>query len=138
VVAIEHLDDDGNTVPFSDGLSPETVSWQAYAPQGTHARRGWVEPKHGFIWPTVSTAALGRVRVRYTAGYADTVDTLPDLVKAAILLIAGSFDQFRSEQHLSERSSKVEQLPFGAQQIMRAFLYTALPTQPLRTTPWVL
>lgn len=135
VQSVAYIADDGSSVPFSDGASPETVSWQSYAPQGDHPRRGWVEPKATFAWPIITPSA-GRVRIRYTAGYSATAGAAPDLVKAAILLLVGQFEQFRSETHLSERSSKIEQLPLGAQQIMRAFQASALPSVPL-VSSWV-
>ena len=46
-------------------------------------------------------------------------------------LLVAHFDQFRSEVHLSDRSTKVEKLPFGAEQILRGFKYAALPSQVL-------
>lgn len=135
VVSVEYLDGD-TAVSFTDGASPEVAHWQSYAPAGAHAKRGWVELKSGQSWPTV-TVSTQAVRIRYTAGYGDTDADVPDLVKAAIGLLVAHFEQFRSEVHLSERSGKLEQLPFGLQQIVRGFLWSAASNQQLRTNTWV-
>jgi uncharacterized phiE125 gp8 family phage protein len=131
VLSVDYLSGD-DYVAFTDGASPEVALWQSYAPQGAHAKRGWVELKTGQTWPVVTTSAQA-IRIRYTAGYGDAEADVPDLVKAAILLMVANFEQFRSEVHLSERSSKLEQLPFGMQQIIRGFLWSAASTQQLRT-----
>lgn len=129
VVSVVYVDADGATTPFDDGASPATASWQVRAPSGVYARRGLVEPIYGSVWPT-TRAEAGAVRIRYEAGYASTSDEVPALIKAALLLLVGHFDQFRSEVHLSE-SAKLEKLPFGAEQIMDAFKHSAKSSQVL-------
>ncbi len=130
VLAVEYVDGNGDTVGFTDGGSPEVVSWQSRAPRGVTAGRGWVELKSGLTWPTPRVEA-GSVRVRYTAGYAETAGEVPELVRACLCLLMAHFEQFRSEVHLAERSSKLEKLPLGAEQIMLGFKYTAMPRQVL-------
>jgi uncharacterized phiE125 gp8 family phage protein len=132
VLAVEYVSGDGTVLSFGDGASPETVSWQTRAPAGVPARRGWVETKYGMLWPLARIEA-GAVRIRYEAGYAEAQDEMPDLIKAALLLLVGHFDQFRSEVHMSEGSSKLERLPFGASSIIREFMNDSLSTQVLRT-----
>jgi uncharacterized phiE125 gp8 family phage protein len=128
VLAVEYVsDDDGTLTSFGDGASPETVSWQAGYPEGTYARRGWVEPIYNVRWPTTARVQSGAVRIRYEAGYADTTDEVPELIKAILLLMVGQMDQFRSESE----SSSVGRLPFGIDQMISGFKYSAWGAQVL-------
>lgn len=130
VVSLVYVSGDGTVINFSDGASPEVLSWQAKTPSGVPARRGWIEPLSGLSWP-IARIETGAVRIQYTCGYAETTEEVPPLIQAAVALLVGHFDQFRSEVHLSDRSSKVERLPFGSEQIMRGFIHSAKASQVL-------
>lgn len=129
VLTVETLDTAGAYTSFTDGASPETEQWQAQAPAGLYAPRGWIEPLAGTLWPSAWGSPEG-IRIRYTAGYAETSAEVPEMIKAILLKLVGSFDQFRSETHFSE-GARVERLPFGVDQMISAFKYNALPSQVL-------
>lgn len=129
VESVRYATDGGTLVDWEDG-SPLTPLWSAITPQGRYARRGWIAPLTGGLWPSITTALPGAVRIQFTAGMAATPADVPDIVKAALLLLVGSFDQFRSEQHFSE-GARVEAVPFGAEQIIDGFKKTALGSQVL-------
>lgn len=120
---------DGVQTPWVDG-SPSTALWQATTPEGRYARRGWVEPLSGGMWPSLTSGGPGAVRIAFTAGYADNSGEVPEVIKAALLMLVSSFDQFRSETHFSE-GARVELIPFGAEQIIDGFKKTALAAQVL-------
>ena len=118
---------DGEVVTLSDG-SPTTALWRASTPAGDYAKRGWIESISG-TWPTADTRR-DAVRIRYTAGYAESQSAVPSLVRAALLLLVGQFDQFRAELHVSQ-GARIERLPMGLDQMIAAFKTTALSTQVL-------
>ena len=126
VQAVEYLDSDGALTAFTDGASPASDLWLVRKPEGVYARRGWVLPAVGQVWPYAQTVP-GAVRIRYEAGYADTQSDVPHLVKLALLHLVGQFDQFRS--NLFEGS--VTPIPFGADAMIAAFKYSAYPSQVL-------
>lgn len=128
VLSVSYVDAQGDLVAFQDG-SPSTNLWQAVTPAGVHGRRGWIEPVSGQAWPTARDEA-GAVRIRYQAGYAATPSEVPALIRAALLLLVGQFDQFRSELHISE-GAKLERLPFGVDQMLSGFKFSAYPSQVL-------
>lgn len=127
VSSVTYAASDGTFSEWVDG-SPSTPLYTVMAPAGIYARRGWVAPLAGGLWPTAGLTVPGAVRIRFTAGIADAPENVPDVVKAALLMLVGSFDQFRSEQHFSE-GARVEEVPFGAAQIIDGFKKTAYATQ---------
>jgi uncharacterized phiE125 gp8 family phage protein len=129
VESVQYIGSDGSFSDWVDG-SPSTALWEVVAPEGIHARRGWITPIGSGVWPTPGLIVPGAVRIAFTAGYAETAADVPDLIKAALLMIVGSFDQFRSEQHFST-GARVEEVPFGAAQILDGFKKTAMGTQAL-------
>lgn len=83
---------------------------------------GWVVPADGASWPTPMDA-INSVRVRFTAGYAPSTDSPPDLranipfdIKAAILLHVGSMYEHREEVVVGSSAAK---LPVGAEALLR-------------------
>ena len=128
VVSVKYVSGDGTIIDFSDG-SPAVPSWQTRSPLGVYARRGWVELKDGVQWPT-ARGDSGSVRIQYRAGYADDVSEVPDMIRAALLLLVGSFERFRSETYVAEGGS-ISRLPFGVDQMLLAFKNTALASQVL-------
>lgn len=133
VVSVQYLDGNGDLQPFTDGASPEVPHYTVHAPQGTYATRGWLEVNAGLSWPS-TRVETGAVRIQFVAGYGDETTDVPELIKTALLYLVGHFDQFRSEVHLTERGGKLERLPFGVQQILDGFKYSAWPTIVPRTS----
>jgi uncharacterized phiE125 gp8 family phage protein len=133
VISVEYADGSGDYVSFSDGGSPDVPYWQFSAPSGPYARRGYIEPISGMVWP-VAACQAGAVKITYTAGYGGDPDDVPDLVRSILCLMIANLDQFRSETHLSERGAKLERLPFGMQQLLDEFKYSAMPSTLLMGT----
>jgi uncharacterized phiE125 gp8 family phage protein len=129
VTSVSYINESGTLTSFDDAASPATVSWQAGYPAGVFARRGWVEPIADATWPTARVES-GAVRIRYVAGYAESAGEVPDSIKAILLLMVAQFDGFRSELHVSE-GARLERLPFGIDQMILGFKYSALPSQVL-------
>ena len=123
VESVTYVSADGTVLSVTDGASPETDLWQSRTPEGVYAPPGWVELISGNVWP-VARSEAGAVRVRYTAGYGETEDEVPAAVKAVLLLLVGMFDQFRSQMH----EGNVDQLPYGVDQMLFAFKWSAVPT----------
>lgn len=109
VSSVSSVDSDGTVVPFSDGASPETVSWRMVAPQGLYAGCGWVEPISGAAWPTPGYRSDAG-RIRFTAGYAATADAVPALIRGHLLMLVQAMDQFRGPLHYSE-GARVDKVP---------------------------
>lgn len=126
VLSVKYVSSDGSILDFTGG-SPEAPLWQTKAPTGPHARRGWIEPIEGQSWPTAREES-GAVRIQFLAGYGDTTGDVPDLIKAALLLLVGQLDRYRSE--ISDGAS-LQQLPLGLDQMISGFKYTAYPSQVL-------
>jgi uncharacterized phiE125 gp8 family phage protein len=122
VASVTYIDGNGDEVAFTDGASPETVSWRAVAPQGLHAACGWVEPISGLSWPTAAVQS-DAARIRFTAGYAASADGVPALIKAHLLMLVGGMDQFRGNLHYSE-GARVERVPADILDLT-AFKYTS-------------
>jgi hypothetical protein len=131
VLSVEYVGPDGTYLNFSDLASPETVFFDVTTPAGVHARRGYVLPITGRSWPTPSVVRPDAVKIRYRAGYGADEDSVPALVKGILCRLVGAANQFRSEVHLSERGSKLEQLPLGSDQLLSAFKYASLPSVAL-------
>lgn len=122
-----------------EGSPDETVlvegtDYVVEAPSGPYASRGIIRPVSGGSWPSVSLG-IGSVRIRYRAGYGTQPGHVPELIKGALYFLVGHFHRFRSETHVSERGS-IESLPLGAEAIIRAFKYSALPQLPPMRTAW--
>ena len=88
----------------------------------TVSEPGWVVGMKGSTWPTPMDA-VNTVRIRFTAGYAPTNDSPPDLranipfdIKAAILLHVGSMYENREEVVVG---GIIGQLPWGAEALLR-------------------
>ncbi len=130
VVSVTYLDATNTLVPFSDGASPETLYWQFGAPAGPYARRGWVRPIPSRSWPS-ALADPAAARIRYTCGYGDSPEDIPELIRGVLCYLVAHFDQFRGAVHEARRGQVLE-LPYGVQAMLDGFKGTALPSQVLR------
>ncbi len=93
---------------------------------GSHCKRGRVVLAATATWPGTSGQPKS-VRIRYQAGYGDAPGDVPELCKGALYFLVGHFHQFRAEVHAGDRFT-IAKLPFGAEEILRGFRYSALPT----------
>lgn len=88
---------------------------------------GAIELASGSTWPT--TSGLSRsIRIRRTCGYGETPDEVPALIKGALLFLVGHF--YRNRHEVTEKA--LQQIPMGADMLMRGFKYAALQTTPPR------
>ena len=127
VNSIKYLDATGAYVDFSDGGSPETLYWQAGAPQGPYARRGWVRPIAGQCWP-ITQPDPAAVKINYDCGYGG-VEDVPELARGILCYLIASYDQNRSP--VAFRSA-FSDFPIGISEVLDGFKSTALPSQVLR------
>lgn len=114
----------------------EGTDYDIDAPRGPYASRGVVRPITGGSWPSPTTG-LGAVRIRYDAGYGDHPGDVPELIKGALYFLVGHFHKFRAEIYEGAPGSSIQGMPLGAEAIIRAFKYSALPSQPPLRTTWV-
>ena len=126
-----YVNENGDTVSFNDGASPAANLFTMQAPVGPYARRGWVLPNYGQMWP-MAREQRGAVRIRYTCGYGSTPDEIPALVRGILCYLVAHFDQFPS----ATVDGTVNTLPLGMQAMMDGFKYSALPSQVLRQYGW--
>lgn len=101
-------------------------TYTVMAPSGPQASPGWVQLGYGGSWPRIQPV-LGAVRVRFQAGYGSAPGDVPELVRTLLYLLVGHFHKYRSETVETRFGSALSSLPFGVDQIMRGFKYTALP-----------
>lgn len=127
VPSITYIDGDGVTQSFTDGASPETNLFTVSAPVGPYARRGFVEPIYGQVWPT-ARCQTGSVKIRYTCGYGTTPEAMPALVRSALCAIIAQIDTYPSATN--ERT--VSDVPLSLKMMLDGFKYSALPSQLLR------
>lgn len=126
VVSVCYIDAAGALVPFSDGASPETLSYQTKAPAGPYAERGWIEPLYGMTWP-IARAESGAVRIQYRCGYGATSDDIPNVARQLICWAVACFDQ-----HRGPGEKVYADMPIGVQMMFDEFKYSAFPGGALR------
>lgn len=95
--------------------SAETVGSPGVALFDPFCPPGQVEILSG-TWPT------GEIRVRRRCGYGDSADTMPGLVKSTLLFLIGHLYRNRAEV----TGENVQQIPMGAEMLIRGFKYAAL------------
>ncbi len=130
VTAVVSVDDTGAETAFTGYVvTPTLGDFGSPASSGVvdpHCPPGELALTAGGVWPTLTVP--GSLRIRYTAGYADSPADVPQLIKAALYLIVGHLHRNRSEV-----GDQRFELPLGARAIIRAFRDSALRTQQLRT-----
>lgn len=134
VLSVEYVDGDGTVVPFSDGLSPETLYWTYKAPQTPNPTPGYVEPLSGRSWPEARYES-GAVRIRYRCGFGDSDDDVPEIVRQHICGLVGTFDRFRTSVHELTAGSLV-QVPRGIEEFIADFGGNARRIDEPRTNRW--
>lgn len=69
-----------------------------------------VQPRFGRIWPVLSPG-LARVRIRYTAGYGTTYETIPQGIKTGMMFMVGHFYEHREDVVIGAAAVEI---PHGA------------------------
>jgi uncharacterized phiE125 gp8 family phage protein len=121
VVSVTYADGDGVDQVLAD------TAYVVDTPTGPYARRGTVRPTVATSWPT-PLSDLGSVRIRYRAGYGTQPGDVPELIRGCLFFLVGHFHQHRAEV-VDQAKGSLSTLPIGAETIMRAFKYSALPTR---------
>ena len=121
VLSVSYLDSTGarqvmdstQYEPFPQTAFPEDSppTLQAYGP---YATPGGIQLVTGASWPTSADRA-GAVRIVYQAGFGDTPDTIPELLRYALLQYVGDFHRWDSNQ----AEGAVAVLPIGTMMIRR-------------------
>ena len=107
IVSVKYDDEDG---------VEQTVSASNYVVD-TVSEPGWVVPVSGFAWPgTMDT--INAVRVRFKAGYGDAGSNVPEAIKAAMLLLIGTWYENRESVSLG---AAVADLPFGVDALLTPY-----------------
>jgi uncharacterized phiE125 gp8 family phage protein len=114
VTSVKYVDTTGVTQTWDPTL------YQVSAPSGPRAERGRVQPAYGQAWP-VTRDQMDAVIVRFTCGYGADGDTVPQMLRRAILLIAGDWYQSREGTIVSDTRMTVEELPYGVNNILQQY-----------------
>lgn len=121
------------SVKYDDGDGEEQTldadSYRVLNPQGDLCQRGRIAIAAGASWPITATWAKA-VRIRYVAGYGSAPGDVPELIRFALLQLVGHFHRFGEEV----QEGTLAPLPMGAQMVIDARKYTALPTLLPRST----
>jgi uncharacterized phiE125 gp8 family phage protein len=103
-------------------LAGVTQTWDASnyiveAPTGDYAGRGRLGLGYATVWP-VAQPVVKAIRIQIRCGYGDSADDVPELLKQAMLLDAGTLYELRSA--VSADGPAVE-VPMTTREIYRAF-----------------
>lgn len=102
---------DVDSIKYDDVNGAEqTVSPSDYVVD-TVSEPGWVVPVSGVVWPTTMDT-INAVRVRFTAGYGDTADDVPEPIKWAIRLIVAHLYQNREPMNFENSAVETLLKPF--------------------------
>jgi hypothetical protein len=133
-VSIAYDDVDGNLQVFD--TDQYVVAPSFILPGGSPAGDSTIDPycgrgtitlATGASWPTVNSQS-GSFRIRRTCGYGDGHDVVPSLVQSILFLLVAHFHRNRAEV-FEGRKTLVQQLPLGAEVLIKPFKYTARPTR---------
>jgi uncharacterized phiE125 gp8 family phage protein len=114
VVSVTYVDTAGVQQTWDPAL------YQVHKPSGPLARRGRIQPAYGVAWP-VTRDQMDAVVVRFTAGYGAAGSTVPQMLRRAMLLIAGDFYGNREATIVNDSRMTVETLPYGVADILRQY-----------------
>ena len=90
VTSVKYLDSSGVEQTLSTAL------YSVSAPTGPYAQPGRIILKYGEIWP-VTQPVPEAVRIRFTAGYGANSDSVPDGIRAGMLLHVGELYAHRED-----------------------------------------
>ncbi len=118
IVSVKYDDANGDEQTMDD------TDYRIIAPSGDYGERGRLVLSDTAAWPSTRCHAKA-VRIQYVAGYGDAATDMPALVTYALLMLVGHFHKFAEE--ISEARANILQLPIGADQVIKALKYSALP-----------
>jgi uncharacterized phiE125 gp8 family phage protein len=75
---------------------------------------GRVALKNNLAYPTTTLQSIAGVKIRYVAGYGNTADTVPSMVKHAIKLIVGHL--YENRENIVEKS--LSEIPMGVKSLL--------------------
>ena len=110
VTSVIYTDENGIEVTWAD--SNYLVS--------TASEPGRIVVKRSTSWPNATLKEIDGIKITYMAGYGTTVESVPQQIRSAILLITGDLYENR-ENTLIEQGVSVVEANFGA----KALLYPA-------------
>jgi uncharacterized phiE125 gp8 family phage protein len=104
----------------TDGVE-QTVSSTDYT-LDTYAFLPFVRSAYGVSWPT-PRSERNAVRIQFTAGYGDTAEAVPSLIKEALILLVG---HWTNQQGPSESGIVMSRIPYAVRDMLDAFRYEFL------------
>ena len=110
VVSVKYIDTDGTLTTLS------AADYAVKTPAGPQGDRGWLEPAFGLTWPATRCES-GAVRIQYLAGYGNTLDSVPELVKSTLYMIVTGFFCGRC----AAENKPAPQTPIGLDALMASF-----------------
>jgi uncharacterized phiE125 gp8 family phage protein len=112
VSSVKYIDTNGveQTVATSD----YTLDTYAFIP--------FVHSAYGVSWPT-PRYERNAVRIQFTAGYGTTAETVPALIKEALILLVGHWTNFQTQQEGGINPTRV---PFAVRDMLDTFRYEFL------------
>ena len=107
VESIAYIDSAGRT---------ETLAAENYRVD-RKSEPGRITPAYGRVWPT-TRAVTTAVTVRFTAGYGAAGSRVPEDIRQAMLLLVGSFYEYREDIVVGETAVR---LPRGAEALLNPY-----------------
>jgi len=113
-----------DSVRYDDSAGDEQTFSSLFYDVDTVSEPGWIEPHADDEWPTSSSVleAINAVRIRFRAGYSDSnsppTTTIPDDLKAGVLLTLGTLFANRETVQVG---AIPYQLPWGIQNLLRPY-----------------
>lgn len=114
VISIKYTDTSGVVQTWDPTL------YQVSAPSGPRAERGRIQPAYGQSWP-VTRDQMNAVIVQFDCGYGTSGDSVPQMLKRAILMIAGDLYENREATVVTDRRVTVQELPYGVDNILQQY-----------------
>lgn len=113
-VTVTYVDTSGVTQTW------DPSNYDVDAPQGPVCERGRLRAKFGIPWP-ITQYSMNALTVQFKAGYGDTGDKVPPMLRHAMRLIVGEMYENREDLFVARSRALVMQLPYGAQQIFSQY-----------------
>jgi len=89
VTHVKYYDADGTLQTWASS------KYQVSAPDGPTARSGRIVPVTGETWPLARVDQIDNVQIRFVAGYGTDWNSVPQAIRAAVLLMVGELYERR-------------------------------------------
>lgn len=96
---------------------------------------GYIALVSGASWPTPDTTRQS-VRIRYTCGFGAAPGFVPELIVYALHLFVGAAHKY-GEQIQEGKSQTLQELPYGAKEVMRKAQWNARRVLVPRSSTWL-